>query len=70
MKNLKKLVVSALLLLAVFGFLTIITEMPTASAQGGDTRCIEDEDLHCWTSGEEAWICLNFGAMFCRDPVN
>lgn len=67
MKKLKKFFVTALLLLAAFGFLATITELPIASA-GGGTFCDEGKELYCWTS-IPYWLCLSEGGTHCADPV-
>jgi hypothetical protein len=71
MKKLNKLIVSALLLVAAFGFLMLITEMlpvPASAVKG--TYCDSGKTYYCWTS-PPYWQCLtDKGGINCTDPVN
>jgi hypothetical protein len=72
MKKLKKLIVSALLLFAVLGFLLTIMEMPvtSASAEWGPDYCVGPPIYYCWIN-YPYWQCRDqIGGVHCADPVN
>ena len=71
MKDRKRQIITAALLVAAFGFLALITEMPvgTALAEQG-VYCDSGKTLYCWTC-LPAWECrTQVGGSHCSDPVN
>jgi len=70
MIKLKRLIVSTLLLIAAFGFLALITEMPLSIASAlPPVICDEGEDQWCWESAPY-WYCLGMvGQKRCINPV-
>jgi len=69
MIKLKKLIISTLLLIAAFGFLALITEMPVGSASAEvKIICDSGETLYCWTH-IPYWDCLTqISGSHCIDP--
>jgi hypothetical protein len=66
----KKLIVSALLLLAALGFFMLITEMPAASANVHAFCPADGKNLYCWIS-YPYWQCLTQqGGEHCVDPID
>ncbi len=69
MKTLKKLVISTLLIFAVFGFIISITEMPADASDGaGNKYCYYESSSpqeYCWMQGA-TWQCaLSVGGKTC-----
>lgn len=63
-----KVIVSVVLLLAVFGFLAIITEMPTVSASEPAVICNQGTKYYCWVS-DPNWDCgTDIGGVRCTAP--
>jgi len=69
MIKLKRLIVSTLLLIAAFGFLALITELPIGSVSAEQALyCDSGKTLYCWTC-LPAWECRTFGGIHCSDPA-
>ena len=69
MKKMRKGVISAILLLAAFGFLATITGTSVDYASAGAGKyCNEGATKYCWTSLPD-WYCLTAqGGTHCVDP--
>ena len=66
MNKFKGLIGSLLVLLAVVGFLSILTQLPSYSAEDPGGYCNSGSLKYCWISGNN-WNCQFVGGPRCVD---
>lgn len=67
MKKVRRFISLLLVVFAIVGFLSLLTQSQNIISYGG-TFCNEGKNLYCWAQ-IPYWYCLDNGYYRCSDPI-